>query len=153
MSATRRRATLVVGAADPAELVHRELHFLSVDSKPLNTYTFRLDLLKEGHDDSSGRDFDWWFERLQEAADQYKEKGGPPPEVEFIEHSCVDGIYHQTAWKGLLGKDGDSSRRIHRTNPNLFEFDLKVATVTRTWTRHHLPDWLRGKEQDVNTNG
>ena len=64
MSATRRRATLVVGAADPAELVHRELHFLSVDSKPLNTYTFRLDLLKEGHDDSSGRDFDWWFERL-----------------------------------------------------------------------------------------
>ena len=149
MGATRRMATLVIGAADPGDHGHsRELHYLSVDSKPVNTYTFRLHLRKEGHDDSSGKDFDWWFERLREAADQCKEQGGPAPEVEFTEHSCVDGIYYQTAWNGLLGKDGDSSPRIHRTNSALFEFDLQVATVTRSWTRDHLPHWLSGEEQE-----
>ena len=107
----------------------------------------KIELVHDGHDDSSGRDFDWWFDRLQKAAEKFREKGGPPPVVEFSEHTYVNGIYHDTTWNGLLGKDGDSSPRFNRTNPDLFEFDLKVATVTRTsTTEDQIPPGFRWAE-------
>ena len=145
MSTTKPQATLVVGPGNRWPQDTRNLRFLSVDSMPLNTYTFRIELIKDGHDDSSGRDFDWWFDRLQKAAEQFREEGGPPPVVKFTERSYVNGIYHDTTWKGLLGNDGTSSSpRICTANGDLFEFDLKVATVTRTTTvEEHLPDEVR----------
>ena len=123
MSETTRRATLAVGPR-PYEWEHttRDLHSLSVASKPLNTYTFRLELLREGHDDSTGDDFDWWFIRLQEAAEHCREVGGAAPVVEFTEICDVNGVSHLTTWNGFLGKDGDWTPRICRSNSDLFEF-------------------------------
>ena len=46
--------------------------FMSVDHLPGDRFRFRFELDKKGHDDSTGRDFDWWFEALTGSS----EKGG-----------------------------------------------------------------------------
>ena len=138
----KRRVFFRIGD-DPSNDRPRSPDFMSVDRMPLNTFRFRFKVKTEGHDDSTGRDFDWWFKALTEAAEEARRNGGPGPTVTVFEDVHDNGIYHQNMWTGMLAKENvDSPRRCN--NPGLFQFDLKVATFTRTWTEQESVPWADG---------
>ena len=82
-----------------------------------------------GHDDSTGMDFDWWFQGLKEAADDAKAKD-TTQEVTVVERIYDNGVYYQNSWTGFLATESNYSPR--RCGGSLFQFDLKVASFTRT---------------------
>ena len=143
-----RRVDIVIGQA-PLDVIEgsRDPGFMSVDQMPVSTFRFRFRLEKQGHDDSTGQDFDWWFQGLVEAATAANMKGKGGPSVTVMERIYDDGVYYQNQWEGLLGKDAENAPR-HGRNRNVFQFDLKVATFTKTRTREEdlppLGRWASG---------
>ena len=117
---------------------------MSVDQMPLNTFRFRFNVKYEGHDDSTGMNFDWWLKGLTEAAEEARRNGGPGPTVIVLEEVHDNGIYHQNRWAGMLAKEQVNSPGRRNNNPELFQFDLKVATFTRTWTKQESVPWAEG---------
>ena len=112
--------------------VHRRryLDFMSVDHNADGSYTFRLALQEKGKDESTGRTFDWWFERLQRAVENgATAKAGTGPTV-MVYCSSIGGYpFHQAKYEGCLRKPP----RIDKKNRSLFEFDLSDVKATSTW--------------------
>ena len=118
------------GAGDPLD-PHRERRpgFKSVDHRPDGSCTFRLELQEEGKDESTGREFDWWFERLQNAFDKYASVS-PDSAPEIVVYDvCQDkSMRYQIRHAGRLS----GRPRRHPTNSSLFEFNLQNVVVTET---------------------
>ena len=112
---------------------HRErrLDFMSVDNRPDGSCTFRFRLQKSGKDESTGREFDWWFERLQEACENGAlAESGQGPTVLICCNSVDSRPFHQTKYEGYLS----GLPRLHKDNRSLFEFDLRDVKMTATST-------------------
>ena len=126
------KVSLHVGGKNPySENVDREPRFLSIDQNPGGSYTFRLELQEDGHDDSSNRNFDWWFEWLTKAA---AAKQTEARNVTIQENWDDDQAFYQISYVGRLSTDSAAAPRLCRVNSSLFEFDLEAVEVTRTWT-------------------
>ena len=124
---------LDIGRTGDALDPHRKrcLDFMSVDNKPDGSCTFRFRLQKNGKDESTGREFDWWFERLQRAwEDGALAESGQSPTVRVCCGSVENHPYHQTEYKGYLA----GLPRLHESNRSLFEFDLRDVRMTGTST-------------------
>ena len=112
---------------------HRErrLDFMSVDNKPDGSCTFRFRLQKNGKDESTEREFDWWFERLQEACENRAvAESGQRSTVLIYCSSMESRPYHQTRYEGHLA----GLPRLLEDNRSLFEFDLRDVKMTATST-------------------
>ena len=111
----------------------RDVGHMTVEQRPASTFRFLFVLNKDGHDDSTGRDFDRWLDDLTIMATEAREQGGAAPEISVFERIYENGIYYQNRWTGLLGKDANDSPG--RMDAGLFQFDLKAASFSRTWTK------------------
>ena len=117
----------------------RDPDFMSVDQVPTSTFRFRFKIEKQGHDDSTGSDFDWWFRKLIEASEAARESGQSQV-VSVVEDVYNTGTYYQNKWSGMLATGVNDSPCRHRDNEILFQFELKVASFTRTFIREeHMP--------------
>ena len=124
----------------------REPDYMTVEQRPASIFRFRFRLNEDSHDDSTGRHFDWWLEDLTTMATEAREQGGAAPEISVFERVYENGIYYQNMWTGFLGKDANDSPR--RAENDLFQFELKAASFSRTWTTEEamqrLDDGLTG---------
>ena len=125
---TMPTVVLDIGEGDPGD-PHRTRtpNFICVEwSWRTMAYTIRLPLQLDGVNDMEGRRFDFWFERLREAA------GGKATKVTVI-LAKPGTVKHYT---GILCKTGGMAPRLCPGNSRLFEFDLCEVTVAETETTH-----------------
>ena len=109
----------------------REPDYMTVGQLPASSFRFRFRLNEDRHDDSKGRNFDWWHEELTTMATKAREQGGVGPELSVVERVYENGIYHEKMWTGLLGKDAHDSPRC--IGDRLLQFDLNAALFRHTW--------------------
>lgn len=95
--------------------------------QPYATWSFRFQLMKDGRDDLKGRNFDWWFEKLKEAA----EHGATRVVIQVQDRH--EGERRSTTYSGHLISGEDKGPRVHPDNHYLFEFHLDRVRVDRTW--------------------
>ena len=135
MSEAMPTVVLAIDKSDPMD-PHRERtpNFICVEwSWRTMAYTIRLPLQLDGVNDMEGRNFDFWFERLKEAA----ASGKDARVTVFANWSRSPGIglpnvRTQKSYTGILCKTGDMAPRLTSGNSSLFEFDLCEVRVAET---------------------
>ncbi len=120
---------LDIGKSDPGD-PHRTRtpNFIAVEWAWLTmAYTIRLPLQLDGVNDMEGRQFDFWFERLKEAADSGK---GTRVTVYLDYAATSPGLsVAQKSYTGILCTTGNMKPRLCPGNSSLFEFDLCEVTT------------------------
>ena len=132
-----RMVTLdIEGATDRFDDSHRKRYpkFMSVDHNQDGFYTFRFDLREEGRDESIGRVFDWWLERLQDVAGRQAsaESEGQNPQITVQDDYLERNVHYQTQYVGTLAREGQAAPRRH-SDGSLLAFTLRHVKLTRTW--------------------
>ena len=95
---------------------------------------FRFPLTEEGRDDLQDRHFDWWFEKLKEAA---AADGEDPtsPATHVVVHVVTRSGYDvtQVDYAGHLVRGDGKEPRLCSENHTLFEFHLERVEVAEVW--------------------
>ena len=125
MSEAQTTVVLDIGKSDPGDPRRtRTPNFICVEwAWRTMAYTVRLPLQLDGVNDMEGRRFDFWFEKLKDAA-----VGGKYTKVTVI-LARQGTVKHYT---GTLCKTGGMAPRLCSGNTSLFEFDLCEVTVAET---------------------